>query len=117
MSGNGFASALAEWVQSVVRDGFTVRAEEGWVRVSRGDDIGTSTGVAEIMGDSREGMASAASAVLNSVQDYVSEELREPWPSLDVPEVAVEDSTLRMWFGERSSPTLAVSDIDLTELR
>jgi hypothetical protein len=46
-----------------------------------------------------------------------------PWPSVAgarkffQPEVGVEGSTLRMWFGGRSSPTLAFSDVDLSELR
>lgn len=114
-----FASALAQRVQSVVPEGFIVSAEGGWVRVSRGDDWGTSTGVELVLGDNNEGMAIAASAVLNSVQDYVSQELREPWPCgrFDLPEAVVEGSTLRMWFGDRSRPTLAVSEIDLTDLR
>ncbi len=72
---------------------------------------------ADIVGDSPEGIASAAHALLNSVQDYVSEELREPWPSLALPEAVVEGSTLRMWFGDRSAPALAVSEIELTALQ
>lgn len=126
MSGDSFAVALADRVQSVVPKGFTMVAEDGWVRVRHGDDWGTSTGVATIMGDG-EGTANAAWAVLNSVQDYISEELREPWPAgagggtgprrFFQPEAVVEGSVLRMWFGERSTPTLEVSEIDLSELR
>jgi hypothetical protein len=121
-----FASALAERVQSVVPQGFAVSAERGWVSVCHDDDPGASTGVGSIVtshGAGPEGLASAASAVLNSVQDYISEELRAPWPTvpggpeLTQPEAVVEGSVLHMWFGDRHSPTLAVSDIDLTELR
>ena len=38
-------------------------------------------------------------------------------PRFPVPEVEVVDSTLQMWFGDRTSPTLGVSDIDLSQLQ
>jgi len=121
-----FASLLAERVQSVVPQGFAVSAARGWVSVWHDDDPGASTGVRSIVISHErrpEGLASAASAVLNSVQDYISEELRTPWPTipggptLTHPDAVVEGSVLRMWFGDRNSPVLAMGDIDLTELR
>ncbi len=114
-----FASELAERVQAVVPQGFMVVVEDGSVRVSHGDDYGASNRVAMIVGspDRVEGMATAASAVLNSVRDYVSEELHEPWPSggarRGMPRVAVEGARLSMSFGDVESPALAVNDIDL----
>jgi hypothetical protein len=33
-----FASVLAARLQAVLPEGFTVKAEQGWVRVSHGDD-------------------------------------------------------------------------------
>jgi hypothetical protein len=76
--------------------------EHGWVNVRHNGDPGTSTGVDAIIqshADEGAGAASAASAVLNSVQNCISEELREPWPSLGLPEVVLEGSRLRMSFG------------------
>ena len=116
ISAVNFAQALADRVQAVVPDGFTVMAEDGAVRVSHGDEYGTSTGVAEITGGIRERTAWAASALLSSVQDYVSEELRVPWPSLALPDAVLEGSRLIMWFGDRSNPVLTLAVIDLTAL-
>lgn len=121
-----FAALLAKRLQEVVPEGFIVKAEGDWVTVCAADDedMTTSTGVGGIMRDHEGDVESATWAVLSSVQDFVSEGLKEPWPGARSvprrffqPEVAVEGSTLHMWFGDRNQPTLAVSDIDLTELR
>ena len=100
-------------VHSVVPEGFAVVAENGSVRVSGGDDYGAMMGVAMLVGsrDRVDGMAAAASAVLNSVQAYTGEERHESWPSgserFAMPRVTVEGTTLSMWFGDQSCPALA----------
>jgi hypothetical protein len=82
-------------VQAVVPAGFIVKADGDWLTVAYGDGPGTSTGIGGIMRDHDGDVESATSAALNSVQDYVSEELREPWPSLDLVQAVKEAAKAR----------------------
>jgi hypothetical protein len=60
--------------------------------------------------------------VLSAVQDYISIALRQPWPrhsglgEIPLPNVILEDSQLQMWYGDRESPAVAFSPIDVRQL-
>ena len=102
------ASGDGEWVRCL---GFGMRY--------RGDDLGAfAHGTA---GSDRERLLSVALQLMSDVQDVVSETTTEPWPLIVVngrtdmamPDAAVEEDDLVMWFGDRSGPALRLPPVSL----
>lgn len=122
-----FAAALAQRLDAVVPAGVTVSVNSsGDVNVT--DDAGSSdgTGVVWIVdqpGPLDRNVSAAASATLNTVQDFVIKCLRASWPALpsgEVPpgralprtEVEVADAALRWRFvGASGEPVLELPPI------
>ena len=99
--------------------------------LSRGGDVvvgdgRTSDGTSLVplvdqMGDVEDNLVTAASAVLNTVQDFTTESLRTPWPlaagkEIVLPTARVEGRTLRLCFGDPSAPVLELEPISLADL-
>src|SRR2546425_3772404 len=77
------AEALAERLAAVVPPGVSVTPEDGEVRVASAA-TSMSAVIRRIVnqeGEHASNIELAVLSVLNAVQDFVSEELREPWPS------------------------------------
>jgi hypothetical protein len=62
----------------------------------------------------------AARSVLSTVQDLVSEELREPWPhkrkrprEMALPGTVVRNGVLVLWYGDEDAPVLTFPPVDL----
>lgn len=124
-----FAAALAQRLDAVVPEGVTVSVtSSGDVNVT--DDAGShdGTGVVWIVdqpGPLDKNVSAAASATLNTVQDFVIKRLRASWPALPsgvVPagralpltEVEVANGELRWRFvGTSGEPVLELSPIPL----
>jgi hypothetical protein len=62
----------------------------------------------------------ASERVLDSVQDFVSEDLTMPWPdptNMQVPGAEATAERIRLWYGDREEPFLSLPDIPIEELR
>jgi hypothetical protein len=104
-------------LRDVVPEGFTVSAS------TSGSGVEMSLSYVEEIVEQPHGsfaghVETAAWNVLSSLQDLIAEETTEPWPdtngsSLPVPETAVESGVLRLWYGDRDAPVLALRPIPL----
>lgn len=117
------ARALAKRLQDVVPSGIQVLSRGGDVVVSDGrTSDGTSlVPLVDQPGDMEDNLVTAASAVLNTVQDFATESLRTPWPpaaakELVLPTALVEGRTLRLCFGEPAAPVLELAPISLVDI-
>ena len=68
-----------------------------------------------------ERLYTAVEVVLNSVQDSISEETREPWPSKDrramaMPGVHVGGDAIYLWYGDETAPVLELPKIPFAEI-
>jgi hypothetical protein len=115
------AHALATRLVAVVPAGFSVVADGPEVAVASGAwsvsiDV---KALVEQEGDPNENVQSGAWAVLSTVQDFITEELRQPWPDgvvpLPIPATAVEGARLRLWYGDEREPVLELPPISLHE--
>jgi len=123
------ARLLAERMSVVVPPPVIVRAHGSMVWASTPQFPGGGTDL-ELWSDDdndarvRQGVWSAAYNVLNHVQDYVSEELKWPWPRdpnrartfMPMPMVSIENGRLRLGYGEADRPTLELESIDLADI-
>lgn len=123
------AKAIARELARVVPPGFTVRDEEGTVVIrSKDSAIGEASYFVDLasQGPSRHAFEIATRNVLNLVQDYISVELRQPWPraapddpegggrfSVATPGAIVEGSLLKYWYGPREHPAIEFPPIEL----
>jgi len=98
-----FVQTLAQRIQAIVPEGFSITPDQGMMKISRVNDLPTWNGM------NADDPAAAALSILSAVQDYVSIALTVPWPSLALPEVSIEGSTLRMRLGP-----ITLDDIDLS---
>ena len=126
------ARALARGLAAEVPPGISVSSRAGDVLVSNGvTSDGTSlVPIVDQPGDLEENITSAASAVLNTVQDVVIKHLRTGWPSppgiqpgavesgaeLPLPTAKAAGRSLRLWFGDPERPALELEPMDLAEL-
>jgi hypothetical protein len=72
-------------------------------------------------GDKRTLVETAAWNALNTVQDFVTEVIRQPWPrpldprasssEIASPNVSLERSTLHLWYGDRITPSVQLRSI------
>jgi hypothetical protein len=82
------------------------------------------TNLVDQPGDRIELLQSAAWSALNTVQDFASEALQEPWPSspgrprsyMPAAQALIEGDTLRLWYGDAHSATLMLPSIRLGTL-
>ena len=119
VNGQEVAVHLARTLDAVVPDGFKVEAREGHIRMfipARGS--WAVNGVAEIVeqaGDLEENIITACYSILDAVQDFVSEELTEPWPRRDMPMpgAQIRGRRVELWYGDAETPILTLEPLDL----
>lgn len=116
------AEALVAALEPALPSGFQARveAEAGGIAFLRSDVpaawvvVGVQT-LLEQPGDERELLSLVCWSVLSTAQDFVAESTGEPWPgsgkNLPSPGVQVLDAQVRLWYGQRESPTLVVGPI------
>jgi hypothetical protein len=128
------AQALAERLDAVVSRPITIAAEQGWVvvRDRQADADWQRLGVESVVGEPGqpwEQVGVAVWAVLNSVQDFVVQAAKHPWPAraggqrrlargaaLPLPGVAVEHDRIRLWYGDADRPVLELPAIRRRDL-
>ena len=124
-SSRELAAALADRLNQIVPDGFTVRSEGVSVNVYQDDqDLGGSPAL-EILAD-RDGRSvdekieAGVQAVLSDVQDRVIKARKGPWPGvsgrgtdLPMPDCRVTGDRLQLWFGDENAPVISVAPIEL----
>lgn len=124
-SSRELAAALADRLNQIVPDGFTVRSEGVSVNVYQDDqDLGGSPAL-EILADPDgrsvdEKIEAGVQAVLSDVQDRVIKACKGPWPGvsgpgtdLPMPDCRVTGDRLRLWFGDENAPVISVAPIAL----
>lgn len=121
------ADAIAASISTVIPSPFQVTAGNGAITVvsSAPRSLASTTMFSWLLEETDDlavpaDIATAALAVLNSVQDYIIEALfGESWPSytddtrLPLPQAAVIDGVLQMWYGTATKAALRVPDVDL----
>jgi len=106
--------------------GFRLTPESGWLALHINgflDGTVTSPELAdEETRELEERLWTAVYGVLNYVQDSISEETREPWPSEDgramaMPEVRVGRDAIYLWYGDsETAPVLGLPKIPFAEI-
>ena len=135
VSGLLLADALADRFRRIVPAPYCVSSANGVLRVESPTVSWTAEShVAELLGDENAldddangRIVTASWNALSLVQDYISETLREPWPSAShqtvrrrsffLPNVQIESDALRLWIGDATNVVLELEPIDLAELR
>jgi hypothetical protein len=114
--------AIAASIDAVLPPGFHCHADADAITIDEAEGLSTTTLFGELVaqgGDENAEIADAARAVLNSVQDFVIEgkDFRgDNWPGprdgkLPLPETAVINGKLEMWYGERTAPSLILPSV------
>lgn len=122
-----FAQALAERVGEILPPPLTIRADGGNLVVSADGVSQGGSGAAMIVEDDddrtvAERVECAARAVLDGIQDDVSEYLTLPWPAdadgrMATAGVRVDEARVHLWFGStESAAVITLSPIDLDDL-
>ena len=114
---------MATRLDSVVPAGLSVRAEGSGVNLFDPAPWGASRAADFITRDDgrsvADRLASAAEAIMSSIQDEVMESTKEPWPSgppsATLPDARVIGAQLHMWFGDEANPVLRLRPIYLSE--
>jgi hypothetical protein len=124
-------NALAVCLTSIVPVGFRIIADNGMLWYSDMSKGGgnqqsgrTGTYIRDnfgLYGESEaENIIGVSVQALSEVQDYISEVTGLPWPgksSQPSPHGSIEDSQLRLWYGEASQPVLSCANISLKDLQ
>jgi len=117
------AQELAARASRIVPPSVSVRAEGAAVLIEGRDGLpsaiymfrDTPRPVADLVG-------TLAYNVLNSLQDVVARETTEPWPARDrkpstaVPQVAIRDGAVHMWYGDETSVLVELQPLPLTNV-
>lgn len=124
-SSRDLAAALADRLNQIVPDGFTVRSEGVSVNLYLdGQDLGGSPAL-ELLADrdgrgAGEKIEAAVQAVLSDIQDRIIEARKGPWPEvsqrgadLPMPDSRVTGDELRLWFGDENAPVISVAPVAL----
>jgi hypothetical protein len=113
---------LRPWLPAEVR--LTAAADAVTLENDRGEAV--TLFVSDLFDRSPAGEAAvrAAHQVLDAVQDFVSDELGEPWPphgehdaSQAVPGAEERNGIVELWYGDQIAPALALSPMRLAEYR
>jgi hypothetical protein len=119
------AQVLAERLDAVVPRPITVAADQDWVVVRDGQTPDWRRGVEPTVGElgaAWEHVGMVVWTVLNSVQDFIIETNKHPWPpvagketakgtDLPMPWVRVEDDRVRLGYGDPDQPALELPAI------
>ena len=113
---------LRPWLPPEVR--LTAAADAVTLENDRGEAV--TLFVADLFerSPSEEAAVRAAHQILDGVQDFVTEELGEPWPgqgedieSQAVPSAEERNGFVELWYGDQIAPALALSPMRLAEYR
>jgi hypothetical protein len=126
-SSQRFAQALAERIGEILPPPLTIRADGGNLVVSADGISQGGSGAAMIVEDDddrtvAERVECAARAVLDGVQDDVSEYLTLPWPAgadgrMATAGVRADEARVHLWFGDsQSAAVITLRSIDLGDL-
>jgi hypothetical protein len=116
------AERLRPWLPTEVR--LTASSDAITLENDRGETV--TQFVADLFDRSPAGEAAvrAAHQILDAVQDFVSDELGEPWPALSdddatqaIPSAEERDGVVELWYGDQVEPALALSPMRLAEYR
>lgn len=89
ISAEGLSSSLAERLQTIAPPDIRLSAQGTQVLVADQQGSWTATELADMAAPGND-LGRAVIAVLESVQDFVSEYLKEPWPQADDPRKFLE---------------------------
>jgi hypothetical protein len=72
--------------------------------------------------DYEEALLRAGRSLLSTIQDFVVEELGRPWPpagrgttgEMALPDAAILDNALCLWYGDQNAPAVSVIRVSLT---
>ena|SRR5438093_4593211 len=119
------ATAVVSRVADLVPEGILVLLDNTGIALATGHEITAGTDFEPLLdqdGDIRELAEMALGNALSDIQDFVAEELTTPWPAasgatqLPLPGVHIGPTEVRMWFGDETSPVLALQPIPLEEI-
>jgi hypothetical protein len=124
-------NVLAERLTSIVPSGLRVIANNGmlWYSATSKGDWNQQPGRTGsyirdnfgLYGESEaENVIGVSVQALSEVQDYISEVTGLPWPgqsSQPSPHGSIENSQLRLWYGDEGQPLLFCADISLDDLQ
>jgi hypothetical protein len=121
------AEALVQRLRPHLPPDFTLVDEIGGVSAGvEGTNLWIHQAVESILnqqGDPSKFLKSAALAVLNDVQDLVTEHQGNPWPRrergpepIPYPGVAIRGEVLYLWYGNEEQPSLELDPIPLKDL-
>ena len=120
MDATTLAAAFAARLREVLPDGFAAVAEGENVRICPPDGYDVWVGIVQDLTETA-GYEIAASNVLSTAQDVVSESTAMPWPrargealDLALPGCRCTDGMLQLWFGDEGDPVLPLRPIDVT---
>ncbi len=124
-SSRDLAADLAERLNGALPDGLSARCAGAVIEVYSGGRVaGRFPALSIIDDDDDRGVTArietATRAVLSGIQDAVIEDIRGPWPprgghgqELALPDCRVSGDELLVWFGDESTPALALPPITL----
>ncbi len=119
------ASDLVHRIAPKLPPGFETRSVDGEVSI---ESEGSKTvvdfkDIVQQPGSPQIHVERAIDGVLSAIQDFVVQQLREPWPlqtaeqapgaELPMPEVAIAWPRIRLWFGSMMNPALTFDPIDV----
>jgi hypothetical protein len=122
--GTELAVSLAQRLGDVVPSHCIISAENGVLRIR----LASTQSWVEIdikalvdqSGERNQNVEAAAYSALNTVQDFVSEALAEPWPAdqrgrsyMPLPHTAVDGDRLKLCYGDPKRPTVELPSISL----
>lgn len=124
---HSLSEALVQRLRPLAPDGVHVEVEAGGVAVFKPDNphawsVVTTGDILDDPEDDRsvrEKLEVAAYSVLNHFQDFIAEELAEPWPGsgskMPEPNVDVGTDEIRLWFGPSEAPVLELEPVPLRD--
>lgn len=122
------SEALVQRLRPLAPEGVHVEVEAGGVAVFKLDhphawSVVTTGDILDDPEDDRsvrEKLEVAAYSIINHFQDFIAEELAEPWPGTGSqkpqPNVEVGTEEIRMWFGSSDAPMLELQPVPLKDL-
>ena len=124
-SSHKLAAALAQRLNNIVPAPFHLSADNGHVNIHNADVLDTICYTPDIVEDESRDLTdlleTVTLSVLSSVQDIISEETRDAWPSTDgrtmaLPDARIDAEAVHLWYGEEESPLVRLPPIRLDEI-
>ena len=126
MSLPSHAEAFLKQVSAAIPPGYRVELDDDflWICSPDGGKTGSSSYwlTSDVVLD--EEALEGGVGSLNQIQQEIAEETAEPWPAssgpgyrgFPEPQGAIVGAELRLWFGDRATPVLALDPLDLSDV-